>query len=261
MHIGLNGTKLTEKKRRCPVHPIKKTPCVRCKSDLNEEFDYSADAAAILMYYKLVDDRHDEDFKKRLAVLPLMFFYKRAFDKAAKRRPYLAERIGRAARAQFESEAKESCSLDEAAEPTSAMMEAIFRDLCRDDPDMRDNAGRFGYFLGRYVYICDALDDLNDDYRHGKFNPLLARENLSKNGGADLPKSTLESAARLAKESINLTLGELSDSYVKMNIGEIKPITDNIVYLGLKDTFNGIVKKTAARQRSKERNRKHDRSL
>lgn len=243
-HLGLNDRRLAAEKRRCPVHPIRKTPCVSCKSRPNAEFEYSADAAVILTYHKLCDDLHDKGVKSRLAAAALLPFYRRPYKKAAQRCPYLSQSIEAAMTEQSRLEREKCRSLDMAAEPTAQMMKAVFREICRFDPDMRDLMGRFGYLLGRYVYICDALDDLCEDFRRRNYNPLITKRIAEENRGSkELSDESFEQAAKYAERSVYLTLGELSEIYVRLDFHGMQPIMDNIVYLGLKNTFLSVKNK------------------
>ena len=67
----------------------------------------------------------------------------------------------------------DAAELDEIARPFSEMMGEIF--VMKDDsfaPTLRN----IGFYLGKYIYIRDALDDLEKDRKNNSFNPfLLAR--------------------------------------------------------------------------------------
>ncbi len=79
-------------------------------------------------------------------------------------------------------------SVDAAAEPTARMMKAVFRGVCRYDPDDREMMGEFGYLLGRFVYICDALDDLKDDFKKARLQPAGHQKHGYDHGGGDHPR-------------------------------------------------------------------------
>ena len=87
---------------------------------------------------------------------------------------------------------------------------------------------RFGYLLGRYVYLCDALDDLEDDRRRGRYNPFLYA------GGE---------AAIAAKNALFLTTAELSDDFDLLEIHRYEGILENIIRIGLRAEVIRIEKK------------------
>lgn len=241
MKLGIDGAELKCEKKRCPMHPIKKTPCVSCRRTDNSAFEYSSDAAAILTYNKLLDDLHDKGIAKKLAAAALLPFYRKPYRRASERYPYLAETVEKAMKLQSRLEKEKCSSIDIASEPTAIMMKAIFRELSRCDPDMRDALGAFGYMLGRYVYLCDALDDLREDFRTKNYNPLITDKlKTAERSRKELSDEGFKNAAEAAEQSVYLTLGAMSQSYVGIELNGMKPILDNIVYLGLKNTFSRI---------------------
>ena len=59
---------------------------------------------------------------------------------------------------------------------------------------------RLGYLLGRWVYLCDALDDIGEDIAKKRYNPFVLRSG-APNG---LPLDRLREEAVF---SLNLTMG------------------------------------------------------
>ena len=241
--LGYDKSAVAAEKRRCPLHPIKKTPCVYCRqagAD-NAAFEYAADAAIMLDYHKLRDDLHDKGFKKRLAAAAMLPFFAKPYKQAAARQPYISQQIEQAMAFQREIEDMNIRSVDAAAEPTARMMKAVFRGVCRYDPDDREVMGEFGYLLGRFVYICDALDDLKDDFKKRAYNPLVTKSTAMTTAG-EITRESFEHAAEYARRSAYLTLGQLADRYVQLDFGDMQPITDNVVYMGLKSSLETAAK-------------------
>ena len=126
---------------------------------------------------------------------------------------------------------KEKCnSLDKASEPTANIMKAITSELS-DDINEKRLLERLGYLLGRYVYFCDAIEDINNDSKKKNYNHLLLQDN-------EMQKEKL---ITLAKDTLNFTLGELANTYVLLSLKKYKPILDNIIYLGLNNTIKLIL--------------------
>ena len=113
-------------------------------------------------------------------------------------------------------------------------MEAIFGGLT--DDERQGDLKRFGYLLGRYIYLCDALDDVKDDFKKQNYNPLLNVFEID-NTKKEMSLEDYDKIKAYVKDSINLTLGELAEVYVRLDLKMYKPIIDNIVYLGLKNVF------------------------
>jgi uncharacterized membrane protein YvlD (DUF360 family) len=95
---------------------------------------------------------------------------------------------------------------------------------------------RFGYLLGRYIYLCDALDDLDDDRKTGNYNPFLCSQNSKDAADA-------ADTAEHAKGSLYLTVAEAGAAYDLLETGQFGGILDNIVFLGLKNEVERILKK------------------
>lgn len=209
----------------CIAHPF----CKRIRVRENAAMQMAARAAMISVYYKLLDDRADEGFFRRIGAALLLPFAKRA------RRRALAFADGAAAdeaaakmsaaQAQLETE---KCQIpDAAAEPTANFLAAVLKD-CAATAEQAAVLERFGYLLGRYVYLCDALDDLEDDRRRGRYNPFLYA------GGE---------AAIAAKNALFLTTAELSDDFDLLELHRYEGILENIIRIGLRAEVIRIEKK------------------
>ena len=133
-------------------------------------------------------------------------------------------------------EREKTAGIDLACEPTALMMQAVAGNLCTRQDERRPLLERFGYLLGRFIYICDALDDLPDDHESESYNPLLAKFPPTEGINADY----LKQVHAFCDDSINFTLGEMADIYVKLDLKRYRDILDNIVYLGLKNVYTQI---------------------
>ena len=209
----------------CIAHPF----CKRIRVRENAAMQMTARAAMISVYYKLLDDRADEGFFRRIGAALLLPFAKRA------RRRALAFADGAAAdeaaakmsAAQGQLEAEKCQIPDAAAEPTANFLAAVLKN-CAATAEQAAVLERFGYLLGRYVYLCDALDDLEDDRRRGRYNPFLYA------GGE---------AAIAAKNALFLTTAELSDDFDLLELHRYEGILENIIRIGLRAEVIRIEKK------------------
>ena len=222
--LGAGGG-IAASRRTCPAHPFCGRKCGRCRGRFGT--GYASDCGIILAYAKLSDDISDGSFPVKLRASALRLLLHRHYKKAAKERPSLAAAVERCMKEHFAAERSGTRSLDRLSEPSAAMLRAVFRELGGYDPDLRTAFGDLGYMLGRFVYICDALDDLPDDMnmKKGRVNPFVPYE------GAE------------AGESAELTLAALEDIYSRLPAGVRSRITDNIIYEGLGSTFREISEK------------------
>lgn len=245
MDFSVRDVKLNAERQRCIAHPLKKNMCACCSND----FSYSSYSAVILTYHKLKDDIADNGIKGKLAAAALMPFFKSPYRKAKAHLPELSEKVEKAMALQRKIETEKSCGIDMACEPTAQMMTAVFGGLT-ENGEKRELLERFGYLLGRYIYITDALDDLKDDYRKGSFNPLFSVCRIDR-GQKEIPKAQLEEIYSFADDSVNFTLGSLADTYVKLDLKRYRDILDNIIYLGLKNVYASVRNGTFRRKTKK----------
>lgn len=252
MDLSLNEIRMSAQKERCIAHPLKKCLCIDCK----EKLDYSADSAMLLIYHKLKDDLSDKELKGKIRALALIPFFKDAYKKASLKYPELANTIEKQMILQREIENEKCASIDLACEPTAKMMEAIFGEL--DKNEKHQELERFGYLLGRYIYICDALDDVKADCKKGNYNPLLIEFGV-QNYETEIPDDVYAKIKEYVKNNINFTLGDLAETYVKLDIKAYKPIVDNIIYLGLRNVCELI--ETGKFNKKNERKDNNEKSI
>ena len=94
---------------------------------------------------------------------------------------------------------KEGAGVDACAEPTANLLAALFKELACDES--RPVAlERFGYFLGRWVYLIDAADDLAEDLRRAPLTPFIPR------WASPARRSSLKRSARRRTEACNQAL-------------------------------------------------------
>lgn len=243
--LSLRDIKLDAEEQRCIAHPLHKKMCAKCGCDS----EYSAAAAIILTKHKLSDDYSDKEMFKKCAAAILLPFFKKPYKLAKTKCPALAPKIENAMKLQrkTENEKCEKCAgIDEACEPTAQMMKAVFGGLSEDK---KENLQRFGYLLGRYIYICDALDDLKDDCKDGNYNPLLMYADVKS--GETISKEKMKKVHEYTDTAVRLTLGGLADEYVKIDFPRYRDILDNIVYLGLNNIYSSVRKGTFRRKQKK----------
>lgn len=200
---------------RCIANPVTRRPVCQPTDGLL----LAADGLVLTVYYKLADDAADEHGLKRFAAKAAMLWTRKWRKKAAARRPDLDEALARETRNQSALEARGSAVTDEAAEPTAQMTRALFRAAASDAN--RPAAERFGYYLGKILYLLDAAEDYRKDEKDGAYNVLLR---------AGLPRDQAVEHVRLV---CRMCAGEASEWYQKLEFKAHKGILDNILYLGI----------------------------
>jgi hypothetical protein len=187
----------------------------------------------LLTKWELVDDHVDKpSLKSNMASLAL----NRAIRKAERLYPEYDDAVGKG----FD----ELRSLEEAGCTDAALMGRTFGGSLTKSLDMiaGDHSGGplNGLFsdLTAIVYIMDAVDDLDQDYLDGTYNPFLKDCKDYKNKKAYIDKHVYE-----ITDSMNSVMGSLQSNYssvrnsMKANVG----VTDNIVYYGIPGSAKNIL--------------------
>lgn len=217
---------------RCYGNPLKKLSICRA----GEPLAHSADIALLMLYYKLLDNMSDGGVSARLGWGLLHPLAKAGWKKAAARRPGSQEIIARSMAEQTALEAAGCTSVDAACQPSAQTMAELLASLS-PDPSQQRILERIGYLVGRYVYLCDALDDLEADLKSGSYNPLVQRYQLSAQSGLE----ALQEAYRYGRDAIYLTAGEAAKAYQLLEVARFGSILDNVFYQGLRTGADGIL--------------------
>ncbi len=155
------------KRRGCLVHPFRK----RAMMEPNDALRFAANASAILAYEKCRDDIRDERGAKRLKARMRAGVLRRGYKKASKALPELAQCVRAHLARLNEAEHKRAPSVDGVSSVFGELLADVFaHGLEGNDARL---ASKIGYEVGRFIYVLDALDDLDEDEKRGRFNPFL----------------------------------------------------------------------------------------
>ncbi|MBQ7333122.1 MAG: hypothetical protein IJW38_02085 [Clostridia bacterium] len=225
--------KIAAKKGRCAMHPLKKRPMLL----ENEATEYTARAFAILTYYKMLDDLHDEKLIKRMARRTLKPILSHAKKKAKLSRlsDIAAEKLSKITAL----EDAKSKSVDEPAHLFGELLGEIF--AFELEGEARLVTYECGYHLGKFIYAIDAAEDYEDDRKSGSYNPYVELY-----GGKEL---TDENRASI-KCALLLECKKIEGAVNLMPFGNrltIENIIKNTIYTGLvkrMDFLDGEEKET-----------------
>ncbi len=222
IYSELKNEQYNVKHTGCFANPFKKKDILI----QSESTAYAADVLIMLAYFKLKDNIADESFGKKAAACLLYPYIAVKYRRASKRHTTLATVLEKETANQFRLE-KHSDDIDRLAMPTANMVKAILRECA--PAEKQHTVGQFGFFLGRVIYLLDALCDREEDKRENRFNIF----NI---------KAVTDEEARA---ECFMALGEMAHWYRQSDIKENKEITDNIIYLSLarKIKFAGEEKK------------------
>ncbi|MEG0156378.1 MAG: DUF5685 family protein [Anaerovoracaceae bacterium] len=207
----------------CMIHPIKKKTIVR-----NEAIDYAADVMLLLAWFKLMDDAQDEGKVYAKAGVKLV---QRTYKKIIRKHPKLAEKI-KENLAELNGLEKENCSsIDRVAEPFARVMADIFVMDTHHSPEEERLLAALGYHLGKWIYLMDAWEDIEDNIKTGAYNPLIYRYQYNKT--TETQENFRKRIYNDCQRNLLIYLSELSKIVDLLEFNQNKDIIENIVCMGL----------------------------
>ena len=215
LHYGCSASGETAC-HRCPVHPFRKARTSLCGKAL----EAAADESIILTWYKLSDDVADHGFVSGIPSRFLRFLFRRAYRRASSARPRFNQRVSKEMARLSDFEAEKSPMLDRVADTFARILAAAAED-CEGDKNQRAME-QLLYHLGRWVYLADAWDDLKDDLKAKRYNPLDSRFQGKALEERPYVETTMTHSMRLIHSAANL-----------LEFDSWQPVIENILYRGL----------------------------
>lgn len=235
----LLDTQTNIKKRGCFVHPFRK----RAMMEPNEALSYAAYASAILAYEKCRDDVADERGARRMKARTRRIALHPAYRRAKKRYPVLTQTVREHLQALSQAEAARTPSVDALAALFGHLLGDVFAyDLSGNDARL---ARKIGYETGRFIYILDALDDLEKDAKRGEFNPFLLLYGEQIDG-------ELREGVRTALLQGLCDLEKAFDLLPRREDPTAKEILNNILYLGMPHAIDRVLEGKREEKRESE---------
>ncbi|MCD7887830.1 MAG: DUF5685 family protein [Clostridiales bacterium] len=216
--LGAGGD---QHKCRCVAAPCRGRSCCATSAAL----ELAADECMILTWWKFQDQIQDESFWKGLGARLLAQLYRRAYRRAACRRPDFDRLVSRQLDALHRLEAERCPSLDR---PADAFAKILAGAIPPTGDTARDRATQqLLYHVGRWIYLTDAWDDLEEDLAQGSYNPILLRYGLDKAPAPEGPEG--QQLRMTLTHSVNLALSALQ----LLEETENTPLLENILWGGL----------------------------
>jgi len=214
-------------REHCLVHPVKEKTVVR-----NGAIDYAADVMLILAWHKLLDDIADEG---RRTAKTAKIMSGKIYRRIRHERAVLCNDLQKQLAEMNILEHEKCSSLDRAAEPFAKIMEIIFtgyeggRAAGTEGGDKR--LASLGYHLGKWIYLMDAWEDIEENAENGSYNPLIYRY-----GFDEKQESQLDFRKRIyddCERNLTIYLSQISEAYKMLDIKKNDGIIENIIYFGL----------------------------
>ena len=104
--------------------------------------------------------------------------------------------------------------------------------------NQRDALNYIGQHIGRWVYLIDALDDLERDIKGGTYNVLTLRYGYEP---GQPPAQFRRQAAEQVGVLLNLNLAYAAKGFDMLYLERNQPILENLFFLGLKTITQNII--------------------
>ena len=199
---------------RCHVPPFRRR--TMCKQ--SPALEMAADESVILSYWKLRDSAVDDGPLGGLPSRLLALLLRRGYRRAAAARPEFDRQVQEHLSGLHHLEEERCPSLDRTADEFARLLQAA---APTTGDQVRDRAmEQLLYHLGRWIYLVDARDDLEEDQTSGSYNPILYR--FPAGPDDERLQTTLT-------HSLNL----MRAAFALLDLGRQGALVENVLYLGL----------------------------
>ena len=200
-------------KRFCPLHPAKKRLAKRSASS-----SYAVDMNIVLSYYKCIDDWNDD---RRIS----SFFYGRLlrgkFKRIEKQYPEKVKAIGAHLAALSDMENKNEKHPDAVSGCFGEICRCVF--MYHPGDEWADALGGLGFYIGKFIYLLDAYEDVAADIKKGRYNVLASRyETMSDEEFKDW-----------VQEMLRIVIAQAGRIFERLPIVDNAEILRNIIYSGI----------------------------
>ncbi|MGN0537916.1 MAG: DUF5685 family protein [Acutalibacteraceae bacterium] len=217
LSLAVNKETVCIQRGRCVCNPLKK--CEFCCGTEDGSFRLAAGISVIMTYYKLEDTATDSKGIKSFAAKFLKLLFSRCHKKAAADFPQIESDTAQMMKDQQTVE-HEQVGVDRSAVPTAELISKICVQLCNEN-SQKPILKEFGYYVGRWIYLIDAADDLEKDKKKGTFNPFLNTD--IQGNSADYCNAVL-----------NNTVARIIAAYDLLGLrGDFSAVLENILYEGI----------------------------
>lgn len=227
-------------RQRCIAHPVKKRIVVEGQWGI----DYAADIMLLIAHFKLLDDKRDEGRVKTIVPLTLL---RNTFNKIMKsydeKGIIMESRLNELSRL----EGERCSSLDKAAEPFARFMQEVFvPHEISENHGKAEYLGKIGYHIGKWIYLIDAYDDIDENAKSGNYNPLICQYGYEVKKGIN-PEKQLVVFRNEIKERVEYNLyyylSEMAEAWKELKVVKNKGLIENIIYFGLMKKTEQVLRK------------------
>lgn len=223
----------------CVVHHIRRKTTIR-----NRAIEFSGDLMLILAWYKLLDDVNDEG---RLSAKAGLAAFRPIWRKLQKKHPSLCSIIGERLEALAVLEKEHCPSIDRVSEDFAQVMSLILQEGItflygpeEQSSTLHEIYANIGYHLGKWIYLIDAVDDIEENLETGSYNPLLHRFGYRQDETAEEFRARIDDQLRF---NLFTYLAVISESFESLDIQKNSGIIENVIFFGLNRRTEEVLKR------------------
>lgn len=228
---GLYEPDIKKKYEHCVLHPTQKHLVITSKITA-----YTADMNILLFYDKLMDNWKDERSIKSLTAAAIL---RKKCKEVVQHYPDKSAKIQKCLKQINRCEEQRVRNIDLVSGYFGDVMGELF--VFRHD-EWEKPLRKMGFYLGKFIYLMDAYEDLYEDQQKGNYNPLLL---IRKQ--ADFEKQ--------CETILTMMMTECAREFERLPILLNAEIIRNILYAGVWTRYGML------QQKRKDRKRNDNRSL
>ena len=203
---------------RCRLHPTKK----RFFHE-SEVMQYAASMNIVLSYYKFLDDYQDDHKTSRKKIANR---FEPVVKRVCEEYPRQTQAIEDFVRDLSDAEYRQEDNLTVLSALSGDMLGELF---CYKEEDVwNESLPSMGYYLGKFIYLLDAYDDMEKDRKNHNFNPMLRA--IDKDPSYDA----------FCRQVLVSLIAECTKEFERLPILKNASILRNILYSGIWTKYDMI---------------------
>ena len=230
VRLALEEHEVSFCQKRCIAHPFR----AHTEAKRDGAIDFCAYASTLLTYHKILDDKKDERGAKRFAAGLASPVLRGNSRRARRLYPALDCGIRERLEALAAFEVSGERSIDKPALLFGEVMAFLLSFGLSGSAEKI--ASTIGRYVGKWVYLADAVDDFEEDVKRGRYNPIAAVY-----GQGPLPASVWETLGETMIAS--LMEAEKAFDLLEYSDEDMRGVVHNVLYVGMPNTAREILAK------------------
>lgn len=195
----------------CVMHPGKNKEIIE-----NKFTEYAASMNLALVYHKCMDDWKDEHKYTSLGYGKII---RQHYQQVEKRYPRQCRVIEESLREMEQIEKNPDSLADDAINCSGRMLSEVF---VYEEDFWSSTLRNFGYELGRFIYLLDAVMDYEKDGKKKNYNPLFRMDKKPED----------------MKPFLMMAIGNAAEEFEKLPIVKDEHMIRNVLYAGVWQQYN-----------------------